>query len=86
MQYETDAEIYSLTPEQQLEFAAVILRGDALQLYGEKVRGQVSSYEEFKQRICDRFNNRAMQERVKTYLQGLRFEQFTATEQVLTML
>lgn len=76
LKYETDALMYSLTASQTLEFAAVILSGDALQFYDEKVRGEESTYEEFKRLISARFNNRSMQERVKTYLQGLRFEQF----------
>lgn len=46
LQYEADAAMNSLTEEQKLEFAAVILRGDALQFYDEQVRQKAISYEE----------------------------------------
>lgn len=77
LQYKTDAAIYSLTPEQTLTFASVILRGDALQYCLEHVRDRASSCQEFKQLIQDRFNNPGMQERLKTYIQSLRFDLFT---------
>lgn len=77
LQYETDAALYSLTDYQKLEYTEVILRDDALQYYVEHVRGKAETYEMFKALIHDHFTNRSIQERIKTYLQGLRLEKFT---------
>lgn len=52
-----------------LEFAAVVLRGDALQYYEEHIRGKVKSYDSFKELLQTRFNNQSMQKIVKKYQQ-----------------
>lgn len=63
-----------------LQFAAVILHVDTPHFYDEHVRGHAATYQEFKSLMRNRFNNREMQYRIKTYLQGLMFNKFTRND------
>lgn len=76
MQYEIYAHIYALNEQQKLDYAAVILRGDALQFFDEHARGKFNPKADFKRALSERFNRSAVPDRVKSYLQRLRFDQF----------
>ena len=76
-QFETDVDLYVILDSERLHCSARIFRVDAIQYYIDFITGTASKYADFKMMISERFNNRAMQPRINTYLQSLRFYKFS---------
>ena len=73
LKFETDANLYGHEVADRLHRKTMMLRGDSLQYYIDYIKETMSKYDNFKRMISERFNNRAMQARIKTYLQSLNF-------------
>ena len=72
------ADTYELDEDQLRRFVVNILCGGALKFYQKHVRTRARSYPQAKRLIAAQFNGPARQARAKTFIQGLRFDQFPA--------